>query len=103
MLFVDVITTIKSNTELSMSYNYLHLYIVAILLQVQCNVFEGADGEVTLTAAGGLRQIPGLIEMFENAALVLFVPALHLCCLSFIYLYKISLSNSNYRKILTKK
>lgn len=37
---------------------------------VQCNVFEGADGEVSLTAAGGLRQIPGLTEVFENAALV---------------------------------
>lgn len=40
-------------------------------IQVQCNVFEGADGEVALTAAGGLRQLPGLSETFENAALVL--------------------------------
>lgn len=39
--------------------------------QVQCNVFEGATGEVALTAAGGLRQLPGLSETFENAALVL--------------------------------
>lgn len=39
--------------------------------QVQCNVFEGASGEVALTAAGGLRQLPGLSENFENAALVL--------------------------------
>ncbi|KAK4798587.1 hypothetical protein SAY86_030913 [Trapa natans] len=37
---------------------------------VQCNVFEGANGDVALTAAGGLRQIPGLSETFENAALV---------------------------------
>ncbi|XP_051151573.1 tocopherol cyclase, chloroplastic [Andrographis paniculata] len=37
---------------------------------VQCNVFEGADGEVALTAAGGLRQLPGLSEIFENAALI---------------------------------
>ncbi|KAL3566241.1 hypothetical protein D5086_031656 [Populus alba] len=37
---------------------------------VQCNVFEGASGEVALTAAGGLRQIPGPSETFENAALV---------------------------------
>ncbi|KAE8056602.1 hypothetical protein FH972_013357 [Carpinus fangiana] len=37
---------------------------------VQCNVFEGASGEVALTAAGGLRQLPGLTENFENAALV---------------------------------
>ncbi|KAF7830122.1 Tocopherol cyclase, chloroplastic [Senna tora] len=37
---------------------------------VQCNVFEGASGEISLTAAGGLRQIPGLTENFENAALV---------------------------------
>ncbi|GFQ01987.1 tocopherol cyclase chloroplastic [Phtheirospermum japonicum] len=36
---------------------------------VQCNVFKGADGEVALTAAGGLRQLPGLSETFENAAL----------------------------------
>lgn len=42
-----------------------------VLYQVQCNVFEGASGEVALTAAGGLRQIPGLIETYENAALVL--------------------------------
>jgi hypothetical protein len=41
-------------------------------LQVQCNVFEGARGEVALTAAGGLRQLPGLTETFENAALVLY-------------------------------
>ncbi|KAI4337489.1 hypothetical protein L6164_015899 [Bauhinia variegata] len=37
---------------------------------VQCNVFQGASGEVALTAAGGLRQIPGLTETFENAALI---------------------------------
>ncbi|KAJ4708057.1 Tocopherol cyclase [Melia azedarach] len=36
---------------------------------VQCNVFEGAVGEVALTAAGGLRQLPGL-DSFENAALI---------------------------------
>lgn len=42
-------------------------------LQVQCNVFEGADGEVALTAAGGLRQLPGLSETFENAALVIII------------------------------
>ncbi|GMI89322.1 SUCROSE EXPORT DEFECTIVE 1, VITAMIN E DEFICIENT 1 [Hibiscus trionum] len=36
----------------------------------QCNVFEGARGEITLTAAGGLRQLPGLTETFENAALI---------------------------------
>jgi len=39
-------------------------------LQAQCNVFEGGSGEIALTAAGGLRQIPGLTETFENAALV---------------------------------
>ncbi|XP_054797273.1 tocopherol cyclase, chloroplastic-like isoform X2 [Prosopis cineraria] len=37
---------------------------------VQCNVFEGASGEIALTAAGGLRQIPALTENFENAALI---------------------------------
>lgn len=39
-------------------------------VQVQCNVFEGASGEVCLTAGGGLRQLPGLSDIFENAALV---------------------------------
>jgi len=39
-------------------------------MQAQCNVFEDASGEIALTAAGGLRQIPGLTETFENAALV---------------------------------
>ncbi|GMY17600.1 tocopherol cyclase, chloroplastic [Fagus crenata] len=37
---------------------------------VQCNVFEGASGEVALTVGGGLRQLPGLTENFENAALI---------------------------------
>ncbi|XP_062098762.1 tocopherol cyclase, chloroplastic [Humulus lupulus] len=37
---------------------------------VQSNVFKGVTGEVALTAAGGLRQLPGLTEVFENAALV---------------------------------
>ncbi|CAK7353270.1 unnamed protein product [Dovyalis caffra] len=37
---------------------------------VQCNVFEGTSGEVALTAAGGLRQIPGVNVTFENAALI---------------------------------
>lgn len=36
---------------------------------VQCNKFEGAIGEVALTAAGGLRELPGL-NAYENAALV---------------------------------
>ncbi|MED6133082.1 Tocopherol cyclase, chloroplastic [Stylosanthes scabra] len=36
----------------------------------QCNVFEGGSGEIALTAAGGLRQIPGLTETYENAALI---------------------------------
>uniref|UniRef100_A0A803NME2 Tocopherol cyclase n=1 Tax=Cannabis sativa TaxID=3483 RepID=A0A803NME2_CANSA len=37
---------------------------------VQSNVFKGVTGEVALTAAGGLRQLPGLTDYFENAALV---------------------------------
>ncbi|KAK6927373.1 Tocopherol cyclase [Dillenia turbinata] len=37
---------------------------------VQCNVFEGANGDIALTAAGGLRQLPGLTETFETAALI---------------------------------
>lgn len=41
-----------------------------LYLQVQCNVFKGASGEVSLTCGGGLRQLPGLSETFENAALV---------------------------------
>lgn len=45
--------------------------VLIVALQVQCNVFKGATGEVALTAAGGLRQLPGLTESFENAALVL--------------------------------
>ncbi|KAF2304450.1 hypothetical protein GH714_031585 [Hevea brasiliensis] len=36
----------------------------------QCNIFEGASGEVALTVGGGLRQLPGLTETFENAALI---------------------------------
>ncbi|KAK8523374.1 hypothetical protein V6N13_113315 [Hibiscus sabdariffa] len=36
----------------------------------QCNVFEGARGGITLTAAGGLWQRPGLTETFENVALI---------------------------------
>lgn len=46
------------------------LFINLFKSQVQCNVFEGATGEVALTAAGGLRQLPGLNETFETAALV---------------------------------
>ncbi|CAK7353276.1 unnamed protein product [Dovyalis caffra] len=39
---------------------------------LQCNVFEGASGEVALTAAGGLRQLPGPADsqIYENAALI---------------------------------
>lgn len=37
---------------------------------VQCNVFEGATGEVALTAAGALRLIAGPTEVYENAALI---------------------------------
>ncbi|MBA0604156.1 hypothetical protein Godav_016835 [Gossypium davidsonii] len=36
----------------------------------QCNVFEGASGKISLTTAGGLRQLPGLTETFENTALI---------------------------------
>lgn len=61
--FLDVITTINTSP----------LY-GCCLPQIQCNVFDGADGEVALTAAGGLRKIPGLNEVFENAALVLSLP-----------------------------
>ena len=46
---------------------------MTVLLQVQSNVFKGATGEVALTVAGGLRQLPGVTETFENAALVKFL------------------------------
>ncbi|KAI5586404.1 hypothetical protein BDE02_06G209900 [Populus trichocarpa] len=43
------------------------------LFWLQCNVFEGTKGEVTLTAVGGVRQLPGPAgsEIHENAALVI--------------------------------
>lgn len=50
----------------------MHGLMDVTFVQVQCNVFEGASGEVALTAAGGLRQLPGLTETYENAALVWF-------------------------------
>ncbi|XP_077210909.1 tocopherol cyclase, chloroplast / vitamin E deficient 1 (VTE1) / sucrose export defective 1 (SXD1) [Tasmannia lanceolata] len=37
---------------------------------IQCNVFQGTTGEVALTAAGGLRQLSGLSENYENAAMI---------------------------------
>lgn len=61
------------------------------MLQVQCNVFEGARGEVALTAGGGLRQLPGLTETFENAALVLFCGS----TLRFHSFYTLSLSHTH--------
>lgn len=44
--------------------------ITHYLLQVQCNVFEGAQGDVALTCAGGLRKLSGLADSYENVALV---------------------------------
>jgi hypothetical protein len=41
-------------------------------IQIQCNVFPGASGEVSLTAAGGLRKI-GLGDTYESPSLVQFV------------------------------
>uniref|UniRef100_A0A7N0U7X6 Tocopherol cyclase n=1 Tax=Kalanchoe fedtschenkoi TaxID=63787 RepID=A0A7N0U7X6_KALFE len=37
---------------------------------IQCNVFEGARGEVSLTVVGALRQLPGPFDYYENAALI---------------------------------
>ncbi|KAJ6816950.1 putative tocopherol cyclase, chloroplastic [Iris pallida] len=37
---------------------------------VQCNVFDGAPGEVSLTAGGALWKLPGLVEYFESPALI---------------------------------
>lgn len=54
----------------SLNYLYVIIVIANAMLQVQCNVFEGATGEVALTAAGGLRQLP-VLDSFENAALVI--------------------------------
>lgn len=37
---------------------------------VQCNVFDGVEGQVTVTAAGGLRKLPGLADTYETPALI---------------------------------
>ncbi|XP_068648467.1 probable tocopherol cyclase, chloroplastic isoform X3 [Aristolochia californica] len=37
---------------------------------IQCNIFESAAGEVALTAGGGLRKVSGLVENYEEAALI---------------------------------
>lgn len=37
---------------------------------VQCNVFEGAVGEVALTAGGGRRSLPGFPNTYEEVAMV---------------------------------
>ncbi|RZC56590.1 hypothetical protein C5167_015439 [Papaver somniferum] len=37
-------------------------------LVAQCNVFQGGEWEVSLTAVGGLRELPGL-SIYENVAL----------------------------------
>ena len=60
------------------------------MLQAQCNVFEGARGEVSLTAGGGLRQLPGLTETFENAALVILCGS----SLRFHSLYSLSFTHT---------
>lgn len=36
-------------------------------------MFDGVSGEVSLTAAGGLRKLPGLNDIFESPALVSFL------------------------------
>ncbi|GJM90865.1 hypothetical protein PR202_ga07186 [Eleusine coracana subsp. coracana] len=41
----------------------------SLSMQIQCNVFSGASGEVALTAAGGLRKI-GLGETYESPSLI---------------------------------
>ncbi|XWS26330.1 hypothetical protein CRYUN_Cryun26dG0023000 [Craigia yunnanensis] len=61
---------LSTGTCLSSSYCQLHFELISSWCSVQCNVFEGANGEVALTAGGGLRQLPGLTETFENAALI---------------------------------
>ncbi|KAK4852930.1 hypothetical protein QYF36_001233 [Acer negundo] len=48
---------------------WFNIYLLYLNV-VQCNAFKGASGEVALTAAGGLRQLPGQSETFENAALI---------------------------------
>lgn len=70
------------------------------MLQVQGNVFKGTTGEVALTAAGGLRQLPGLSETFENAALVKILD--FSVFLVNIYL-KYYLPNENFIKLSTDK
>jgi len=39
------------------------------IIQIQCNVFSGASGEVSLTAAGGLRKI-GVGDTYESPSLI---------------------------------
>lgn len=60
---------------------------------MQCSVFEDAIGDVALTAGGGLRQLPGLSQTFENAALVL--PFLHWLPV----LFELDLSNAFRRMV----
>jgi hypothetical protein len=43
-----------------------------LFMQIQCNVFSGASGEVALTAAGGLRKI-GPSDTYESPSLVQFL------------------------------
>ncbi|XP_058074300.1 probable tocopherol cyclase, chloroplastic isoform X1 [Magnolia sinica] len=37
---------------------------------VQCNVFQGATGEVALTSGGGLRKLSGLTDNYEEVAMI---------------------------------
>lgn len=67
---IGILQLIGFAVILLLRYSHLWGWLALYLLQVQCNVFEGASGEVALTAAGGLRKLPGLIDNYENAALV---------------------------------
>ena len=64
-----------------------------MLLQVQCNVFTGTTGEVALTAGGGLRQLPGLTETYENAALVCFWEISKFLCSGYVIAVTLFVAN----------
>ena len=59
-------------------------------------MFKGANGEVALTAGGGLRKIPGLVETFESVALVCFFHQFIFSPLKFLILRGTTFLNENF-------
>lgn len=69
--YLEVVVLYVYHHSIPSTHVFASSYLVInVALQVQSNVFKGVTGEVALTAAGGLRQIPGVTETFESAALV---------------------------------